>query len=61
LTRLKELRTAKHLTQRELSEMVGVTRVTIARYEIGERDPKGKTLIRIARALGVMVSELLGA
>lgn len=61
LTRLKELRTAKRLTQRELSELVGVTRVTIARYEIGERDPKGKTLVRIARALGVTTSELLGA
>ena len=61
LTRLKVLRMEKHLTQKALADLVGVTRVTIARYEIGDRDPKGKTLVRIARALGVSTSDLLGA
>ena len=61
LTRLKEIRISKRLTQKALAELVGVTRVTIARYEIGDRDPKGATLVRIARALGVTTSDLLGA
>ena len=61
MTRLKEIRIEKRLTQKALAELVGVTRVTIARYEIGDRDPKGKTLVRIARALGVSTSDILGA
>ena len=61
MTRLKEIRISKGLTQKKLAELVGVTRVTIARYEIGDRDPKGATLICIARALGVSTSDLLGA
>ena len=61
MTRLKEIRISKRLTQKALAELVGVTRVTIARYEIGDRDPKGATLVRIARALGVSTSDILGA
>ena len=61
MTRLKEIRQKKRLTQQALADLVGVTRVTIARYEIGDRDPKGTTLVRIARALGVSTSDLLGA
>ena len=40
-------------TQRELSEMTGITDVTISRYVNGLRVPKVTNLKKIADALGV--------
>lgn len=53
---LAELRKSKNLTQRELAERAGVSNVTIANYERGDRDTGNMTLrnaIRIADALKV--------
>lgn len=53
---LRELRNARHLTQRALSDRSGVSHVNIAQYERGLRDPRNMTLgtaVRIADALKV--------
>lgn len=58
---LAELRKAKGLTQQELANLAAVSRVSVARYETTDRMPNGKVVARLARALGVSTSRLLGA
>jgi transcriptional regulator with XRE-family HTH domain len=59
LTRLKDVRQRKALTQQQLAEKVGVNRVTIARIEGGKDEPFPTTLRKVADALGVEPEELL--
>jgi transcriptional regulator with XRE-family HTH domain len=59
LTRLKEVRQRKALTQQQLAEKAGVNRVTIARIEGGKDEPFPTTLRKVADALGVEPDELL--
>lgn len=57
---LKALREAKGLTQAELAKRAKVTRPYITMLEQGvRRGPSLATLRRLARALGVPVTELL--
>lgn len=58
--RLKALRKARHWTQPKLAWEAGVSPGYIARLETGRHDPKLSTLIKLAKALGVPVAELLG-
>ena len=58
--RLKELRIASGLTQRELGERVNVTKVSICCYENGTRTPTLDTLTKLGKVLGVDVDYLLG-
>lgn len=58
--RIKQTRKAKGLTQKELAETAEITVAAISRYESGDREPKAGSLIKIAEAFGVPVSELLG-
>lgn len=58
--KIKELREGKNLTQEQLSKESGVSRATISALENGSsRATTTKTLMNIARALGVAVEELL--
>ncbi len=57
--RLKRLREKRGWTQQVLAEKVGVSRVTIARVEIGNRKPSLELLYRLAKALKVKVGDLL--
>ena len=57
--RLKELRQLRAMSQEELSEESGVGRATISRIERGETGAQGRTLRRLAAALGVGVEELV--
>jgi transcriptional regulator with XRE-family HTH domain len=56
---LKNCRLAKKLTQKQLSEMLGITQQAYAQYESGKRTPKLDTLRRIAKALDVDWTELV--
>ena len=47
-----------HITQRELSELSGVTNVAISCLERGLRIPQKATVQKLADALGVSVKEL---
>ena len=58
--RLKELRKKAHITQQQLGDMVGVTKVSICCYENGTRTPTLDTLIDLADSLNVKLTYLLG-
>jgi len=57
--RLRTLRRLRAMSQEELAEESGVGRATISRIERGETGAHGKTLRKLAAALGVDVSELV--
>jgi transcriptional regulator with XRE-family HTH domain len=57
--RLREARLTLGATQSELAHVLGVTAVTIARYELGERSLPIAQLPRIARLLRCPVTNLL--
>lgn len=60
--RIKEIREAKNMTQEELSEKSGISRVTISGLENGtERNTTSKTLVKIAAALGVTIDQIFFA
>ncbi len=58
--RLKKAREQAGLTQEELAGLIGVSRTAIARYELGEIEPKVRNLISIAEKLSVSTDYLLG-
>ena len=58
--RIKELRKKKKLTQEELAEKINVTKLTISRWERGERVPKSDKAQQLANYFGVSVAYLLG-
>ena len=57
---LKEVRTRRLLTQVQLAEKSGVNQVTIARIERNQVDPRFSTMRRLARALDIDPTKLLG-
>lgn len=48
---LKEIRSKKKLSQKELADMVGVSRNTISSIETGQYSPTAKLALTIAIAL----------
>lgn len=58
--RLKDLRTSKGLSQRELGKRLGITNSAISMYERGEREPDYETLEAIADLFNVDIAYLLG-
>jgi transcriptional regulator with XRE-family HTH domain len=57
--RLKRLRMAQGLSQYALAKKAGVSRDYLRTLEAGESDPTVGMLTKLARALGVPVTELL--
>jgi len=58
--RLRQLRTAKSLSQGQLAERLNVTKSVISAYEVGLRFPSYDILIKIARTFHVATDFLLG-
>lgn len=58
MLRVKELREARGWTQAQLAEAAGVAQSLISDLEAGKRASRYTTLMRIAKALGVSLSEL---
>jgi transcriptional regulator with XRE-family HTH domain len=57
---LQRLRTRRGLTQEQLALKAGLVRVYVSKLEQGEHDPTLTMLVRLAKALRVSVTELLG-
>ena len=58
---LKALRKNRSLTQKELGQMVGLSKAVISKYENGMGYPSFDILIRIAQYFGVTTDYLLCA
>ena len=56
---LQRLRTRRGLTQEQLAVNAGLSRTFLTRLELGQHDPSLSTLVRLAKALRVSVTELL--
>ena len=56
--RMREARTAKHLSQGELAARIGVSRQTINMIENGGYNPTIELCIRICRELTVTLNDL---
>jgi len=59
-TRLREWRDRRGLTLKGLGELSGVHFVSIARLEAGQLDPQLSTLLKLCRALGITLNQLVG-
>lgn len=59
-SRLKSRRKALGLTQREVSERIGMSASAYQAYEADKRTPNARLAIRFARALETSVEELWG-
>ena len=57
--KIKTIRKAHHVTQKQLSLATGLAEITIRQYEANKYSPKVENLRKIATALGVSVSEFL--
>ena len=58
--RLKELRIQKGLSQQDLGDAIGVTKVSICGYENGTRLPNLEKLVSLAEELETTTDYLLG-
>ena len=58
--KLKELRTEKNLSQKELAELLNVSQRSISNWENGEREPNFEMLVAIAQFFEVTTDYLLG-
>ena len=58
--KLKTLRELADMSQKELSERIGISTVMISQYENGKKMPARTTLNKIAEVFGVTTSDLLG-
>lgn len=56
--KLKQLRNGKKLTQKELGEVLGVTKSSICCYEKGTRTPTLENLLDISKFFGIKVETL---
>jgi transcriptional regulator with XRE-family HTH domain len=60
MIQLKKYRELKNLTQQQLADLVGVTLLTIHRWETGKGEIKSGKLEKLAEILGCMQWDILG-
>ena len=58
--KLYELRTSRHLTQKEFAEQVGMNAGVYSRYERGENDIPLSVAAKIARAFSISIDFIAG-
>ena len=58
---IKRIRTAKGLSQKEVLNISGLDKAQFSRIENGKTDPSFSTLVKIAKAIGVSLSELFAS
>lgn len=57
---LRKLRKDRRMSQKELAKQLGLSDVSVSRYELGTAEPNIETLKEIAKIFNVSVDELLG-
>lgn len=57
--KIKSIRKEKSLTQRQLSELAGISEISVRKYEKDILNPKYSTLEKIASALNISIFEFL--
>lgn len=60
MIRIKELRTEKELSLRDLSKVLDISYSSLGKYERGEQQPSFETLSKIANYFNVSIDYLLG-
>lgn len=50
----------RHLTQKELANLSGITEASMSKYLSGERTPRVDVIVNLANALHVTTDELIG-
>ena len=58
-TKIREIRIAQGLTQKQLAQNAGISRAYLAQLELQQRQPSVITLINLSKALNVILSDLL--
>jgi transcriptional regulator with XRE-family HTH domain len=58
--KLKEVRTRRLLTQEELAEKAGISAATVVNVERNQQEPHFRTIRKLAKALDVDPTKLLG-
>lgn len=58
--RIKELRQAQGITQRELGEKIGCTQTAVGKYERKELEPNINLLFKLSDIFGVSIDYLVG-
>ena len=58
--RIKMLMDERHLTQKELANLSGITEASMSKYLSGERTPRVDVIVNLANALHVTTDELIG-
>lgn len=58
--RLKAMRTEKGLTRQQLADSTGINVNTLRSYEMYDKEPNHRTLLKLARALNVSLDYLFG-
>ena len=56
---IKSRRKNLGMTQKQLAKNVGVTDVTISRYENGEREPSFTEFIKLCEVLGMRIEDFI--
>ena len=59
MLRIREIRRDKGISAAELAAAAGVNVVSIYRYEEGTREPSFNVMGKIAKTLGVKITELI--
>lgn len=60
MEQLRELRLQRGMTQTQVGDLIGVSCVTVGRYEAGEREPSNAKISAFADYFGVSIDYLMG-
>ena len=60
MTRIKELREAKRLSQQRLAIEVNISQAMISKYELGQAEPDIQMIITLSKFFNVSTDYLLG-
>lgn len=58
--RLRELRTARGLSQMQLAKMLNISQSAIAKWELGKTEPTASAIIKLAKFFDESTDYILG-